>query len=139
MVEANWTDERADILTQIALLQADMSAVKTATAGILTMQADIAQLRATLTQVLGQLQSQTASTTGQMTTMQLDCVRRGEQAAQVAVKVTAHEARLDALEKALNGIQPWVRAATFIAGIVGAAIIALIWSMITGQAQIVLH
>lgn len=139
MTEANWTDERADILTQIALLQADMSTVKNATAGILTMQADIAQLRATLTQVLGQLQSQTASNTGQVGAMQLDCVRRGEQAAQVAIKVTAQETRLDALEKAVNSIQPWVKAATFIAGIVGAAIIALIWSMITGQAQILLH
>lgn len=139
MTEANWTEERADILTQIALLQADMSAVKTSTAGILTMQADIAQLRSTLTQVLGQLQSQTASNTGQLGAMQLDCVRRGEQAAQVAIKVTAQEARLDALEKAMNGIQPWIKAATFITGIVGAAIVALIWSMITGQAQILLH
>lgn len=139
MTEANWTEERADILTQIALLQSDMNAVKTATAGILTMQSDIAQLRATLTQVLGQLQSQTASNTGQVGAMQLDCVRRGEQAAQVAIKVTAQEARLDALEKAMNGIQPWIKAATFITGIVGAAIVALIWSMITGQAQILLH
>ena len=139
MTEANWTDERADILTQIALLQSDMATVKTATAGIAMMQADIAQLRATLTQVLGQLQAQTTSNTGQMSTLQLDCVRRGEQTAQTALKVADHEKRIDAVEKSIQSITPWIKAASFIGAAVGAALIGLVWAMMTGQAQVIFH
>lgn len=63
----------------------------------------------------------------------------------LVLRVNQTDARLDALEKLvgkltgdMNRIMPVYRAVTWIAAILGASVIALIWSLITGQATIVL-
>lgn len=126
---SDWVDERVDVLKQMALMQQSMT----------TMAADITSLRATLTQVLGELKMRSDNTGGQVSSMQLECVRRGERAEQTSLRVTEHDKRLDLVEDAVASIKPWLKAASFIGAAVGAALIGLIWAVLTGSAQIVFH
>lgn len=128
-MSSDWVEERADVLKQMALMQQQMS----------TMAADITSLRTTLTQVLGELKVRSDTTGGQVSTMQLECVRRGERAEQTATRVSEHDLRLDAVENAVASIKPWIKTASFIGAAVGAALIGLIWAVLTGSAQIVFH
>lgn len=128
-MSSDWVEERADVLKQMALMQQSM----------MTMSADITSLRATLTQVLGELKMRSDTTGGQVGSMQLECARRGERTEHTAVRVAEHDKRLDLVEEAVASIKPWLKAASFIGASVGAALIGLLWAVLTGSAQIIFH
>lgn len=55
------------------------------------------------------------------------------QFAELQAQVKDHEARVRVLET----FAPFIKAAMALAGIIGASVIALIWALIVGQAQVV--
>jgi hypothetical protein len=47
-----------------------------------------------------------------------------------------HAAELKVLASRLDTIEPWVRGAKWVVGVLGTSLLALIWSLITGQVQL---
>lgn len=137
-MSTEWQEERADVLKQIALMQMDITALKSQTAPIAMMQSDIAIMRAELTRYLSTLQVRSEDTSGQVSAMQLDCVRRGEQTRRSTERLDKIEPRIDEIEESIASLKPWLKAATFIASGIGAAIVALLWALLTGSATIVI-
>ena len=52
------------------------------------------------------------------------------------LKCDDHEDRIQALEKAIQGITPWMKLLAFVGSGLGVSIIALIWALLTGQATV---
>jgi predicted transcriptional regulator len=91
------------------------------------------QLRAELTRLLSEMREQTTQATSMATLMRLECVRRGEQSIQMSKLLAQHDDRIEAVEK----MAPALRILSWVGTALAGSIIALIWAIITGRADVV--
>lgn len=94
---------------------------------------DIAELRAYLTQVLAKLERRDENQEKQIQERVLFCAARSPLLDQTVGELAALRMRVKELEK----LAPAMRAVIWIGGVLGVSVLALIWAIITGQAQII--
>lgn len=96
------------------------------------MQRDQAELRSWLTAVLAEMRTATSAVQGQANQRDTFCAARGAEYTHVTKAVDDHEGRLDAIEK----LMPALRVVMWIGTALGLSVLALIWSLITGQVSL---
>jgi len=94
---------------------------------------DILELRNRLNNLMAEIRSSTNTVQGQVNTRDNYCAARSVDYDHMARLVNDHELRLDAIEK----LMPAMRAVLWIGSALGVSVLALIWSLITGQAQVI--
>lgn len=90
------------------------------------------ELRAWLASVLAEMRMATSAVQVQANTRDLFCAASSADFKTTVEKVKDHEQRIDAVEK----LMPALRVVVWIGAALGASVLALIWSLITGQVQI---
>jgi uncharacterized protein YpuA (DUF1002 family) len=93
---------------------------------------DQAEMRAWLTAVLAEMRTATGLVQSQSNSRDNFCAARSSDYTHLDGQVKDHEERLDAIEK----LMPALKVVTWIGAALGVSIMALIWSMITGQVTV---
>jgi len=93
----------------------------------------ISQLRAELARLLAEICASNTQAMNATVTMRLECVRRGEQSIQMGRLLAQHDDRIEAVEK----MAPALRILSWVGTALAGSIIALIWAIITGRADVV--
>jgi hypothetical protein len=119
-----WQGERTEVLTQIALIRQALEAL---TEDIHTLSVTVKERVDAQAREIEVLRTRDAA-------QQVKCVEQCAIVANNARDLTALGRRLEMLEK----LAPVMKAVVWIAGLLGAAVMALIWSLITGQASLIL-
>ena len=123
MAAPTWEVERVDVLRSLALLEQ---------LGTDTRE-DIAALGDALTQGMGKLADRDAAQQEKLDALELTVATNG-------VRNDGHREDIDDLDNRVDEIEklmPTVRIVMWVGALLGASVVAFIWSMITGQAQIV--
>jgi len=122
-IEDEWARERTEVLKALALLER----------GISDLQSDFADLRKGLTQTLDELKDQAAARQKQINDFLIDYAGRRVQIETMRIEMDGLKDRVKEIEK----LAPAVRVMMWVGALLGASIIALIWALITGRAQVV--
>jgi hypothetical protein len=93
----------------------------------------ISQLRAELARLLAEICASNTQAMSATVTMRLECVRRGEQSIQMGRLLAQHDDRIEAMER----MAPALRILSWVGTALAGSIIALIWAIITGRADVV--
>ena len=123
MAAPTWEVERVDVLRSLALLEQ----LGTDTRG------DIAVLGDALTLGMGKLADRDAAQQENIDALKLKVATNGVRSDGHRTVIDDLDSRVDEIEK----LMPTVRIVMWVGAILGASVVALIWSVITGQAQIV--
>jgi len=123
MTESDWGQERTEVLKGLALLNQSFDSLR----------GDLAELRAGLTQTLGEIQRRNELTQESLDRLRLEYTARCGDGDRMAGDVRD----LDQRVKALEGLAPVLRAVMWIGVALGMSVMALIWALITGQAQVI--
>jgi len=116
-------DERVRLAERLTRIEAGLEGVESGQA----------ELRAYLARALDELRLQADARQMQIDQLQIDVSRRAVQFDSTRLKLVAMEPRVRELEK----LTPVVKAIMWVGAIVEASILALLWALITGQAQVV--
>ena len=113
----------ADVSTELALLNQSVASLRDG----------LAELQVGMTRTLAELQRR-----NQLTQESLDRLRLEYTARCGDVDRLAEDVRdLDQRVKVLEGLTPALRAVMWIGAALGVSVMALIWALITGQAQVI--
>lgn len=143
MAPAEWEEERAEVLKGLALFQQAIEGLRS----------DLAELQAGLAQMLSELKEQATARQKQIDGLLIEHAARCvvvdnlveatkllNASVEANAKAKASQEDVQALEKRIEAIEklmPAVKVVMWVGALLGASIIALIWSLITGRAQIV--
>ena len=97
------------------------------------IQKDQEGLRAWLADILAEMRAATSAVQGQANVRDVFCAARNSGFEVMVDRVQDHEERLDNVEK----LMPALRVVIWIGAALGGSVLVLIWSMITGQVQVV--
>ena len=97
------------------------------------IQKDQEGLRTWLANVLAEMRTATSAVQGQANNRDVFCAARNSGFEVMVDRVKDHEERLDNVEK----LMPALRVVIWIGAALGVSVLALIWSMITGQVVLV--
>ena len=122
-----WLSERAEVLKALALFEQSLETLSKELRG------DIAELRGGLGQVLAEVKARTAD----VAALQVDYAQRCAQLDSVRLTTGKLVTKQLNLEKSVERASTVVRIVSWVGALIGASIIALIWALITGQAQVV--
>ncbi|RLC76904.1 MAG: hypothetical protein DRJ03_22325 [Chloroflexi bacterium] len=118
----DWEQERTEVLRSLALIEQALSGLR----------ADFGELRAGLTRTLGEMHAQDEAQQARLNALsQKHAVR--------SVLVDNLEKSMNLLTRRVEQIEqlvPALRLVMWIGALWGASVVALIWALITGQAQI---
>lgn len=117
-----WDDERAEVLKAVALLEQTVEGLRS----------DFGELRAGLAQTLSELKEQAADGQKRFQDLLVDYATRCVQIEAMKVEMNKLDLRVKEIEK----LAPAVRVMMWVGALLGASIVALIWALITGQAQV---
>ena len=115
-----WLSERAEVLKALALFEQSLETLSKELRG------GIAELRGGLGQVLAEVKA-----------LQVDYAQRCAQLDSVRLTTGKLVTKQLNLEKSVERASTVVRIVSWVGALIGASIIALIWALITGQAQVV--
>jgi hypothetical protein len=121
--ELTWLHERAEVIKALAILEE----------GVRELRGDMAEFRGALGQLLGEAKESARTTNG----LRIDYENRCKQIDSVRLSLKATDKRIDDVEREVGKITPVVRVVVWIGGGLGLSILALIWSLIIGQVQLV--
>ncbi len=99
------------------------------------------QLRVTLSQLVSELKSRSDQQEARIRAIEIQQAQvqgvLAQRVEELETKLAALDKRTVEVELASQRVQPAVRIATWIAGVVGAAALMLLWALLTRQAQLV--
>ena len=121
-----WLSERAEVLKALALFEQSLETLSKELRG------DIAELRG-----LGQVLAEVKARTADVAALQVDYAQRCAQLDSVRLTTGKLVTKQLNLEKSVERASTVVRIVSWVGALIGASIIALIWALITGQAQVV--
>jgi uncharacterized protein involved in exopolysaccharide biosynthesis len=122
-----WHKERADVLTQLAVLTRSSQSVEVL----------VREVREEIRETFKEFRVSLKTTRGDVDELKLNCAVRCQQVDAQEKDVEKVGSRLEALEEEMEKLAPAVRIVIWVGGALGVSVVALIWALITGQAQVI--
>lgn len=123
---ATWLQERTEVLKALALLDASIEGLREE--AIQGLREDVGELRAGLAQLLAEVKR----LGGEYGSFQVDYASRCVELESVRLKVVDLQKRMRVVE----ALAPAIRLVMWVGAALGVSVVALIWALITGQAQV---
>ena len=123
MTPADWEKERTEVLKAVALLEQAVEGLR----------GDLGELRTGLTETLNELKRQAADRQRQFNDLLVEYAAKCVEIERTRLDLDGLKKRVEEIEKLL----PAIRVVMWIGAALGASVVALIWALITGRAQVV--
>jgi len=122
-----WLQERTQVLKALALFEQSIE----------TLSKELGEDTAALRGGLGQVLAEVKARTEEVAALKVDYAQRCAQLDSVRLTTAKLVTKQLNLEKSVERASTVVRIVSWVGAVIGVSIIALIWALITGQAQVV--